>query len=1063
MKRSLFVILVIAILTSARGELVESAQAKYSGGSGTAGDPYKIGSAADLSALGANTGDYNKYFILTADIDLASAGPFTTGVIASDLSFIGDFNGNNHTISNLTINTSGASNSYLGLFGKTNSGAQVKNLGLQNVSITGGSSSQYLGGLVGYSDGSSTIGNCYSTGAVTGGNSSQYLGGLVGWNGCNINNCHSTGDVNGGDYSANLGGLVGDNGDDYHYGSISNCYSTGTVSGGTSSSDLGGLVGGNYGTDSNSYSTGSVTGGNSSSCIGGLAGWNGYNINNCYSTSDVNGGDVSGYIGGLVGYNSSIIRDCYSAGTVSGGTSSSDLGGLVGYNEYGTTTTTACFWDTITSGQIGSDGGTGKTTSEMQTESTFTNAGWDFVGETANGTNDIWFINEGVDYPRFLWRTICTLPLAPTGVSASDGNYTDKVRVTWDSVSGATGYEVWRSNDSNSSSASKLGDYTSPFDDSSIIPGTTYYYWVKAGNDCGMSGFSSSDSGTSVPTRIIGLSGDLAFGSVTVGSSPQRILTINNTGSSTMTVSSISYPSGFSGAWSGTIAAGGSQPVTVTFSPTSVTGYGGTITVNSDMTSGTNTIAASGTGTLTPTRIISLSGYLAFGSVEVETSSQSTLTINNTGDSTMTVSSISYPVGFSGAWSGTIAAGGSHLVTVTFSPTSATSYSGTVTVISDKTSGTNTIAASGTGTLTPTRIIGLSGNLAFGGVIVGSSSQRILTINNTGNSTMTVSSISYPSGFSGDWSGAIAAGGSQPVTVTFSPTSAISYGGTVTVNSDMTSGTNTINASGTGHVPRTVLITKCSVAAGSKPNSDTISISGTMDANANDFNDANAVVITIDSNGMVSPCVKRFPINGKTFRNGKFNGSALNASFALDTKTTKFSFIAKNVSLKGLSCPLTGQIEIGDYIGTAQVDEDIVNGGKPIPLNFLMGVKDSLRVDGKPKFTKKSGSITQLTVSGWFSDKNVNDVNLLTNPLNSTLGPQTFTIPAHSFKNPTKGKFTCSKVTLSGGETAVAIFDFNKCTFTLTIKNTSFTAAAGTADFCITFASFSECAPVALP
>src|ERR1035441_1039885 len=63
-----------------------------------------------------------------------------------------------------------------------------------------------------------------------------------------------------------------------------------------------------------------------------------------------------------------------------------------------------------------------------------------------------------------------------------------------------------------------------------------------------------------------------------------------------MTIGSISYPNGFSGNWSGTIAAGSSQPVTVTFSPTSPTNYGGAVTVNSDMTSGVNTIAASGTG-----------------------------------------------------------------------------------------------------------------------------------------------------------------------------------------------------------------------------------------------------------------------------------------------------------------------------------------------------------------------------------------------------------------------------------------------------------------------------------
>jgi hypothetical protein len=306
-----------------------------------------------------------------------------------------------------------------------------------------------------------------------------------------------------------------------------------------------------------------------------------------------------------------------------------------------------------------------------------------------------------------------------------------------------------------------------------------------------------------LPTRIISVSGNLAFGNVTVNSSAQSTMTINNTGNSTMTVSSIGYPSGFSGSWLGTIAAGSSQPVTVTFSPTSASSYGGTVTVYSDMTSGVNTISASGTGTMTATRIISLSGNLAFGDVTVNSSAQSTMTINNTGNSTMTVSSIGYPSGFSGSWSGTIVAGSSQDVTVTFSPTSATSYGGTVTVYSDMTSGVNTISASGTGTVvTATRIISLSGNLAFGNVTVNSSAQSTMTINNTGNSTMTVSSISFPSGFSGSWSGTIAAGNSQNVTVTFSPTSETSYSGTMTVNSDATSGVNTISDSGTGVAPK---------------------------------------------------------------------------------------------------------------------------------------------------------------------------------------------------------------------------------------------------------------------
>ncbi|MBE0540964.1 MAG: choice-of-anchor D domain-containing protein [Verrucomicrobia bacterium] len=330
---------------------------------------------------------------------------------------------------------------------------------------------------------------------------------------------------------------------------------------------------------------------------------------------------------------------------------------------------------------------------------------------------------------------------------------------------------------------------------------------VNSDKTSGANTIVASGTGGLTPTKIISLSGDLTFGNVAVGSSSQRTLTIANNGNSTLTVSSISYPSGFSGSWSGTIAVGNSQNVTVTFSPSAATSYGGNLTVNSDKTSGTSTRAVSGTGTASPTRIISLSGSLAFGDVTVGSSAQRTLTIANNGNSTMTVNSISYPSGFSGAWSGTITAGGSQNVTVTFSPSAATSYGGTVTVNANQTSGVNTIAASGTGTAAPTRIISLSGNLAFGNVTVGSSAQSTLTIANNGNSTMTVSSISYPSGFSGNWSsGTIAAGGSQNVTVTFSPSAATSYGGTVTVNGNQTSGGNTIGASGTGTITPTCII-----------------------------------------------------------------------------------------------------------------------------------------------------------------------------------------------------------------------------------------------------------------
>ncbi|TWT41135.1 Fibronectin type III domain protein [Phycisphaerae bacterium RAS1] len=87
-------------------------------------------------------------------------------------------------------------------------------------------------------------------------------------------------------------------------------------------------------------------------------------------------------------------------------------------------------------------------------------------------------------------------PSAPTGVSATDSTSCTAVTVSWNASAGATNYEIWRNTVNNSASASLLGnDSASPFDDTTAVVGTTYYYWVKAGSGCGTSGFSGSDSG----------------------------------------------------------------------------------------------------------------------------------------------------------------------------------------------------------------------------------------------------------------------------------------------------------------------------------------------------------------------------------------------------------------------------------------------------------------------------------------------------------------------------------------------------------------------------------------
>ncbi len=90
---------------------------------------------------------------------------------------------------------------------------------------------------------------------------------------------------------------------------------------------------------------------------------------------------------------------------------------------------------------------------------------------------------------------------------------------------------------------------------------------------------------------------------------------------------------------------------------------------------------------------------LVFGDVEKDSTNTLTFTISNIGNSVLTVTGLSYPTGFSGNWSGTIAAGTqSPSISVEFIPTAEQSYSGNITINCDNTGGDTSVAVSGTGT-----------------------------------------------------------------------------------------------------------------------------------------------------------------------------------------------------------------------------------------------------------------------------------------------------------------------------------------------------------------------------
>jgi len=393
-------------------------------GSGTIGDPYQIATLENLYWISASDVDvaspnqatrWAAYYIQTVDIDASSTSSWNGGsgwnTIGNfdDYYFTGSYNGGGHTISGLYINRN---EHYQGMFGLT-SRCLIKNLGLTNMNISRNLS---VGSLAAQDEGGSIIDNCYSSGSVSGGGN---VGGLVGTNISPISNCYSTVNINISGGSGG-GGLVGGN-----WGIIENCYSAGNING--SGFGAGGLVGWNCSEIRNSYSTGNVDG---FELVGGLVGYNESTISNCYCTGSVSGSDR---VGGLLGGNWGIIENCYSTGSVSG---SYMIAGFVADN---VGPVDNCFWDTQTSGQSTSSGATGKTTAEMKTQSTFTDANWDI---------NIWNMDAGINsgYPYLDWQNPTGTPLPVELSSFSATVIGSTIKLNWSTATEVNnyGFEVER-------------------------------------------------------------------------------------------------------------------------------------------------------------------------------------------------------------------------------------------------------------------------------------------------------------------------------------------------------------------------------------------------------------------------------------------------------------------------------------------------------------------------------------------------------------------------------------------------------------------------------------------
>ncbi|MDS0260006.1 PKD domain-containing protein [Haloarcula sp. S1CR25-12] len=394
----------------------DCATVSYSG-AGNAADPYQVGTVDQLQCVEKQglDGDYE----LTGDIDASETAEWNDGDGFDPIGgeFTGTFDGDNHTISGLTIDRGGTND--VGLFSVVGPAGTIRNVGLEGGSVTGG---ERVGQLVGRNGG--TVEDSHATGEVIG---SYRAGGLVGQNDGTVRRAYASGERS----RANdwVGGLVG-----YNRGTVNHSFAARAVvgeGGGFDGTSAGGLVGVSTGTIADSYATGTVT---ASWFVGGLVG--------SYQADD----------GGTT------LRS-YATGALSIDDETQGIGGLVAGTAVSDTTVEQAYWDVGTTNEASATGddsiavtevsGFGATTDtapapEMQGESAETNMpGLDFTTtwETVE-SDDPDAAKDGYPILRALDRTVqlraqgITTETAPTAADCASLSWSTR------EIDGETYYEV---------------------------------------------------------------------------------------------------------------------------------------------------------------------------------------------------------------------------------------------------------------------------------------------------------------------------------------------------------------------------------------------------------------------------------------------------------------------------------------------------------------------------------------------------------------------------------------------------------------------------------------------
>lgn len=302
------------------------------------------------------------------------------------------------------------------------------------------------------------------------------------------------------------------------------------------------------------------------------------------------------------------------------------------------------------------------------------------------------------------------------------------------------------------------------------------------------------------------------FGNVWVGRTHSISATLKNSGTSSITISGDTLSgSGYSVAGltlPKTLNAGQTTKFTIEFSPAKTGTVSGSLRVLSNAANSTITVPLYGDGvTSQELGYATASPIIAqFGNVPVGIENTEIIDVKNTGAKGLLITSVTANgTGFSVSSISTpvsLAPGNSTRFTVGFLPKSAGSVTGSVSIKSTAADSQLTIVLSGTGIGSSPQLAVTPASLAFGNVNVSGSATQQITLKNTGNSNLTISSDAVHgaglqvAGVASETS--LTPGQTAVITVEFAPTAAGSITGSVTITSTAGNGTVTVPVTGTG-------------------------------------------------------------------------------------------------------------------------------------------------------------------------------------------------------------------------------------------------------------------------